>query len=894
VTYMPELPSGTVTFLFSDIEGSTRLVQALGAAWPAQLERHRELLSDAFTRHGGVPVGSEGDSLFVVFPTASGAVEGAIEGQRALAAEPWPSGSEVRVRIGMHSGEASLATDTYVGLDVHRAARIAAAGHGGQVLISDSTRALVEHTLPEQVQLRDLGEHRLKDLAAVERLWQLVAPGLETDFPAIGSLDATPNNLPTRLTTFLGREREIAEVSRALADARLLTLTGPGGTGKTRLSLEVAVRTMSRFPDGVWFVELSPISEPELVLPTIAQTLGLPDRGGRTPLERLVDHIGDKRVLLVLDNFEQVVSAATDIGDLLSRSPNVTALVSSRSVLHVYGEQEYPVPPLGLPDPRHLPDDLGALRQYEAVALFIERARAIKPDFAITNENAAAVAEICVRLDGLPLAIELAAARIRILPPHQMLSRLESRLSLLSGSLAVRDVPARQQTLRGAIEWSHDMLDEADRALFAGLSVFVGGARLEAVERVCGDEVDGEVLDALASLVDKSLLRQAEGIEGEARFTMLETIREFAIEQATERGRWEDLRRRHAEFFCEVAETAAGPIMGSAKRSWLDRLEQEHDNLRAALSWATDSGRADIALRMSAALWRFWQMRGHLAEGVERVSAALALPGAGELPALRANALNAAAGLTYWQADTDRSREWYEEEIATRRALGDRAGLAEALYGLSFTWSFAAGGADSDERRSETIVSEALEIFRELDDRAGIARCLWALANIAWITRSNQRAMSFASEALPIFREMDDRFMVGWTVYTMALYDLNQEPFDLDRAEARLAESLRIFAEADDVSGYALVLDALALLAQRRGDRERAARLSGGVAGLERVTGTGLNLPNRKILGFEPHRLRDDPDLVAAWDEGEQLPFNELVDYALAGCPDVPARQDLG
>jgi predicted ATPase/class 3 adenylate cyclase len=890
--HMSELPSGTVTFLFSDIEGSTRLVQALGAAWPAQLDRHRELLIEAFQAHGGVPIGSEGDSLFVAFPSAAGAVEAAIAGQRALAAEPWPAGNAVRVRIGMHSGEASLATDTYVGLDVHRAARIAAAGHGGQVLISQATRGLVDQSLPEAVELRDLGEHRLKDLVSPEHLWQIVAPGLETEFPAIGSLDATPNNLPTRLTTFLGREREIAEVSRHLADARLLTLTGPGGTGKTRLSLEVAVRTMSRFPDGVWFVELAPISEPDLVLATIAQTLGLPDRGGRTPLERLLDHIGDKQVLLVLDNFEQVVSAATDVSDLLGRSPNLTVLASSRSVLHVYAEREFPVPPLGLPDPRHLPDDLGALRQYEAVALFIERARAIKPDFVITNENAAAVAEICVRLDGLPLAIELAAARIRILPPQAMLARLERRLSLLSGGPAARDLPARQQTLRGAIEWSHDMLEEPDRALFAGLSVFVGGASIEAAERVCGDEVEGEILDRLASLVDKSLLRQSEGIEGEARFTMLETIREFAMEQAEERGRWAELRMRHAELFCEVAETAAGPIMGSAKRGWLDRLEQDHDNLRAALTWATESQRPDVALRMSFALWRFWQMRGYLAEGVERTAAALAMPGAGDHPALRANALSGAAGLAYWQADTARSRAWYEQEIEARRELGDRAGLAEALYGLSFTYSFAAGGAESNEARAETIVSEALEIFRELDDRSGIARCLWAIANIAWASGDRERAMRYASEALPIFREADDRFMVGWSVYTMALYDLGAPAEgDVDRAEARLAESLRIFAEADDVTGYALVLDALALLALRRGDLPRAARLSGGVAGLERLTGTGLNLPNRKMLGFEPLLLREDPDLAAAWDEGERTPFDELVEYALAGCrAEQPAR----
>ena len=404
-------------------------------------------------------------------------------GQRALSAEPWGLDEPLRVRMGMHTGLADVRDGSYVGIDVHRAARIGAVAHGGQVLLSDAVRALVSQDLDPQVTLRDLGEHLLKDLDAPERLYQLAIDGLPDRFPPLPSGVAVLNNLPRRLTTFLGREREIGEVQAALEGARLLTLTGPGGTGKTRLSLEVASRSLDRHPGGVFFVELSPVAEADLIATAIAQALGLPDAGGRSATDRIVDHLAERRVLLVLDNFEQVTEGAPIVAELLTRVPNLSVLTTTRAALHVSGEQEYPVPPLSLPDLAHLPGS-EALGQFEAVRLFIERARAVKPDFAVTNENAPAVAEICVRLDGLPLAIELAAARVRVLAPQAMLARLEHRLSLLSSGL--RDLPARQQTLRGAIAWSHDMLEEPERALFACLSVFAGTAGLEAIERICG------------------------------------------------------------------------------------------------------------------------------------------------------------------------------------------------------------------------------------------------------------------------------------------------------------------------------------------------------------------------------------------------------------------------
>ena len=881
---MPELPTGTVTFLFSDIEGSTRLATEHVAAWPGILERHREIMRAAFEPAGGVEAGTEGDSFFVVFPGAPDAVTAAVDAQRALAAEPWGPGTEVRVRMGMHTGEAGFSASTYAGLNVHRASRIAGVAHGGQVLLSDATRALVADALPEGSSLVDLGTHRLKDLDRPERIWQLVIPGLPSVFPPIASPGVTPNNLPTRLTTFLGREREIAEVTELLGRSRLLTLTGPGGTGKTRLSLEVAARALDDHPDGVFFVELAPISEPELVVATVAQELGLADRGGLGATDRLAEHIGTGTMLLVLDNFEQVTAAAPAVASLLASVPNLTLLVSSRSALRISGEQEYPVPPLGLPDPERLPP-LDQLSQFEAVALFIERARAVKPDFQVTNENAPAVAEICVRLDGLPLAIELAAARIRIFTPQAMLSRLDRRLGLAAGG--GRDLPERQQTLRGAIAWSHDMLDEMDRALFACLSVFVGGASLEAIERVCGEEVEGDPLEPLTSLVEKSLVHQSEGVEGEPRFRMLETIREFAMEQAVAGGRWDGLRVRHAALFRELAEASAGEVMGSNKRPWLDRLEQEHDNLRAAFAWAQETEAAETALRLSSSLWRFWQMRGYLGEGMERAAQALALRHSHEHPEARADTLSAAAGLAYWLADAERSRSLYLEEIAARTALGDRRGLAEAEYGISFTWAIIELKTPGAAALATEHIQRALEIFTDLNDAPGIGRCEWALANVLWGAGGNlEEALLRAERAYTVFESIHDDFNRGWASYTLGLalltrYDGAADRDDLELAQERFRQSLRIFEEAQDVTGYALVLDALAMTALRDGDVERAARVSGAVSNLEQVSGTGLNLWNRELLDFDPERLRSDPALASAWAEGEAMTTDQAVAYAL-------------
>ena len=868
---MTELPTGTVTFLFSDIEGSTRLAQALGADWPPLLERHRQIARAAWAASGGTEVGTEGDSFFVVFQRPADAVAGAVAAQRGIAAEPWPQDAAIRVRMGLHTGEGLISGGSYVGLDVHRAARIAGAGHGGQVLVSGTTSALAEGALPDGVSLKEMGEHRLKDLSRPERLWGLVIEGLASDFPPLGTLNAVPNNLPTQLTSFLGRAREIAEARQLLIDGRLLTLTGPGGTGKTRLSLQIAADATDRFPDGIYFVPLGTIGQPDLVLPTIGQAVGLVDPGVE-PLDRLAEHIGDRCFLLVLDNFEQVTDAAPQIAELLLRAPRISAVVTSRSPLRVYGEREYPVPPLGVPDPKHLPD-LEQFSAFESVALFVERAMAVRPDFAITSANAPAVAEICVRLDGLPLAIELAAARVRVLSPQAIMDRLGDRLALLSSGS--RDLPERQQTLRGAIAWSHDLLDEDDRRVFARMAVFAGGGTLDAIGAVVFDPGErADALDAIASLVDKSLVRQETQPDGEPRFHMLETIREYALEQLDARDEAEQQRERHAAWVLAFAEQHAQAVFGDDQRAVLDAFEREHDNIRAAISWAMASDRVETAMRIFSATWRFWQMRGYLAEAREQADRILGGPTPGVGPDVRAAALEAAGGIAYWQADLPAARVWYSEALELARAAGDDARTANALYNLSFALSLPQ--EKMDEARA--IASEAVELYRRVGDEAGIGRALWGLANTYYFDRRNIDGIAAVEEALQIFRRLGDRFMTAWSLYMIGLFNL---PIDHAAARQSLEEALPLFTATADKSGYALIFDGFATLEFTKGDVPRAMRLAGYAAAEERSAGTGLAKWNRDYVGFHPETLISDPELAEDYAEGQRLTLEQATDLAL-------------
>jgi predicted ATPase/class 3 adenylate cyclase len=881
MTAQESLPSGTVTFLFTDIEGSTRLVQQFSERYPALLEAHRDIIRSAVGAEDGREFGAEGDAVFIAFASPAHAVAAATAAQRALAASAWREGAVIRVRMGLHSGEATLAGGNYVGLDVHRVARITAAGHGGQILLSRATAALVEANLPPGVLLRNLGEHRLKDLAHAESLYQLVVPELPSDFPALKTLDAIPNNLPIQLTSFIGRERDVAETRDLLLDgARLLTLTGPGGTGKTRLSLQLAAEVSDHFQAGAYFVPLAPVTDPSLVASTIAQSLALQESGGRPIQERLAEYVHDKELLLVLDNFEQVLTAAPLVVELLRAGPRLKIVVSSRAPLHVSGEHEYAVQPLGLPDPQHLPS-LDALSQFEAVRLFIERAMAVKPDFAVTNENAPAVAEICARLDGLPLAIELAAARIKLLPPQAILARLGDRLALLSGGS--RDLPARQQTLRGAIAWSHDLLGDGGRRLFARLGVFVGGARLGEAEAVSGpaSELGIDVLDGLAELVDQSLVRQEE-VHGEPRFTMLETIREFARERLDESGELGEIRRRHAVVYLVFLQQAEPELTGSNQGDCLDRIEHEHDNLRAAIDWTVEAAETETALRLVAAAWRFWQMRGHLHDARERIAKALVLPDASNHPNARAKALEAAGGVAYWQGDLVSARGFYEEALTLTRQLGDDAAIANAAYNLAFV-------AETEDTASvalasplgQALLEESLALHRELSDRRGVAKVLWALGAASSRAGDFHAAEERYRESLAVFRDLDDRFMTGWALYELGALALKK--MELASAYSLTAEALTIFDAVHDVTGIVLCLDGLAAIVEAEGNLERGMRLAGAAAALQASGGVDLAVMGRKWAGREDpaERAQSDPQLAAAWAEGQAMTTERVVAYAL-------------
>jgi len=879
---MSELPTGTLTFLFSDIEGSTRALQELGERWTDVLEAHHRVMRAAIDAHGGTEVATEGDSFFAVFPAAIEAIAAAADAQRRLASDDAGPASQVRVRMGLHTGTATIAAGSYTGIDVHRGARIMAAAHGGQVLLSEAARSLAAPKLPEGISVRDLGEHRLRDLPSPERLYQLEIDSLPAAFPPLRNVERAPIALPAQLTSFLGRERELSAVSADLQRRRLLTLTGPGGTGKTRLAIETAARNADRFPGGVWFVPLASIAEPELIAPTIAASLGIAERPGRPTVDLLVEQLEGRDTLLVLDNFEQVVDAAPVVGELLRRTTTLRVLVTSRSLLRISGEGEFPVPPLELPDIRRLPD-IGALSRFEAIALFVERASSAMPGFALTDDTARAIAEICVRLDGLPLAIELAAARVRVLPVRAILDRIADRLGLLSGG--PRDAAARHRTLHDTIAWSHDLLAPSEQRLFACLSVFVGGAGLGAVERVCGDAVEGELLDAIGSLVDQSLVRRVDAASArEPRFGMLETIREYAVERLVASGRHAELQRGHAEWLAALADELAPRIMTADQREVLDDLELEHDNFRAAINWALEAQQQDVALRLVSRLWRMWQMRGHLAEGMERTRQALALPvdpSASALSALRADALEAAGGLAYWRGDVAETGRWYEEALAARRTLGDASGIAEALYNLSFAFSLVKRDtAAIDLAKAGELAEEAATLFRSVADASGEARALWLLASIDAAVGDFESADARAMRAEEMFRRLEDPFYLGWALWAegVARMGLNR----LDEARSPIAEALRIFAEADDVSGATVLLDSAAILALRNGEQRHAAMLAGAVHAMEATTTLDANALTRAVLQYDPEALRRAEDTGAAWAEGETMGLEAAIQLAMS------------
>lgn len=710
-------PQGTVAFLYTDIEGSTKLWQAHPGVMPGVMARHDRILRDAIEHHQGIIFRTVGDGCCAAFAQVHEAVEAALDAQQAIQGTDWEDGVRLRVRMSLHAGPVELQDGEYSGHTLNRVARLLSAANGGQVLVSAVAQELVRDHLPLNVDVIDLGEHHLKDLQRPEHIFQLVSPDLRTDHRGLVTEDVRPTNLPRERTAFVGREGDIASISALLrrGDVQLVTLTGPGGTGKTRLSLRVAAEARDDFRDGVFFVPLAPVADPSLVGSAIAASLGIVDVAGQTPEETLQSHVRHKEMLLVLDNFEHLLDAAPIVSDLLA-CPGLKILVTSRSVLRLSGEHEWGVSPLTSPDPRHLPD-LEELSHYDAVALFIQRARAVKPDFTVTNDNAPALAEICHRLDGLPLAIELAAARVRLFPPQALLSRLQNRLSVLTGG--ARDLPTRQQTLRGAIDWSYSLLAPGEQQLFARVSVFSGGFSLEAAETVCTSDGDLEleVLDGVGSLVEKSLLRQ-EG-EDEPRFVMLETINEYAAERLDELGPSRDATRRaHAAYFADFGRRALDDSSHEGRMAAVAALTPDIENLRTAWRYWIRERHLNSLNNLVDALWLLYDSRGRYRAAIELTAELLdVLASSPPSPERIAQEITLRAS----QARALLVFEGYTQEVEEAFTRAEAAGGEEELPQLfPVLRSLAAFYTYRGEFEKGTEVAQKLLHLADVQDDAGI------------------------------------------------------------------------------------------------------------------------------------------------------------------------------
>lgn len=867
---MTTLPTGTVTFLMTDIEGSTRLTARAGAEFARLLDEHFALLDASVNGNGGTVVSSEGDALFAVFPAARQAIAAAIEAQRALEAHDWPADRTIKVRMGIHAGEAVFGGRDYTGLEVHRTARIASAAWGGQILVSDAIRVLAGENLPDGASLRDLGRHGLKDLPAPEQLYQLCAPGLQTDFPAPRALTVVSGNLPQPLTRFVGRRRELAEVSGLLESGRLVTMTGPGGTGKTRLAIETARSLAGEYHDGVWFVALETVRDPELVLPAVAQTLGVAEQPGRDIVDLLTEHLAKGRWLIVLDNLEQVAAAAPRIGALLGATAELSLLGSSREPLGIAGERVYPVPTLGLPAESGQPAaaDLAAS---ESVELFVERARAVRPNFQLTDDNAPAVAGICRRLDGLPLAIELAAARVNVLAPAQILARLDHRLNLVASTR--RDLPDRQRTLRGAIEWSYELLDEPERVVFRRFSIFAGGASLEALLAVVDPqgELPTDLLDLLARLVDRSLIRSQQDA-GEARFEMLETIREYADDKLAEAGEREAIGDRHAAHYTDVAEASSDVLTRPDRDAVLDQLDREMPNLRAALAWTIARRDFATAYRLTVALKDFLRTRGHLREALATIDRLLEVSADEPAGAERARVLGVGAELSAWRGEYARTQSFNDRWIAMLETLGDHVGVAVAMG----TVGWANIGQRPDVARAafeKALAVEKSDDATLMGNLQGLSLAHLQLGNIDEAAAAAQASIAAGERAGDEYGNSFNYVSMGAVGFVRA---------DLREAGRWFGQALDKMSAAQSPMGVGVALDGVATLAIEFGDPLVATRLAAGAERLRQEIG---GAPSVELAGIEPPLQRTLGLLPAteyeqALREGRALALADAVELA--------------
>ena len=842
----PERPTGTVTFLFTDIEGSTRLLQELGDDWAGVLHDQRRLMRSAIAENHGVELGTEGDSFFVVFASATDATQAVVSAQHALAGHAWSGGKTVRVRMGLHTGEARRVGDDYVGLDVHRAARIAACGHGGQVVISDSVYSLVVTALPAGVSIRDLGEHRLKDLPRPEHLYQLEIDGLPTEFPPLKTLDVRKNNLPLQLTTFLGRTAELAELKGLLARGRLITLLGTGGIGKTRLAIELASEALEDF-GYVWLAELGAVSDPALVAPTLMTAIDVREQAGRSDIDALIDYFASKSALIVLDNCEHLVQPSARLAQsLLAACPTLKIIATSREELGVPGETPWRVPTLPVPDPERLPA-LEQVAESAAVALFVDRATAASPSFQLTKENASQVVQVCQRLDGIPLAIELAAKRLSLLSLPQMITRLDDRFRLLTGG--GRTALPRQQTLRAAIDWSHELLAEPERILLRRVSVFAGGFSLELAEEICAwNPLDAaDALDLLGTLVSKSLVVYDEAA---SRYRLLETIREYAVERARSAQEEGELQTRHRTRFLTLAEEAEREMHGPAQLDWFDLIDREIANFRAAFDSCLANNDATAALRIAAGLGLYWRARGRFTEGRGLLERGLAPKEA--VPAtLRARALAWASYLAIYQGAYTQAQIRGEESLNLYTAGEDGWGMGFALQtlgavalnqddypsaarleqesvrylrqtgdtdglGLSYVYLGVIALRRGEYPEAMGLLEQALLNFREVGDMRRVSIALRLMGEVELCQGHYTPATSLLDESLGLVREAKDRVDLGLTVYLLG--QAARAAGDFPRAKALFEESLAVAREFNDTLSAGLALCELATVARQVGE----------------------------------------------------------------------------
>ncbi len=881
---MGPLPTGTITFLFTDIEGSTRLWEQDPERMRAALARHDLLMRQAIERHGGVVFKTVGDAFCAAFSHAPDAAAAALDAQAELNSDAWEAPERLRVRMGLHSGIAEQRDQDYFGPPLNRVARLLSTGYGQQILLSEAASQLVKDQIKPPVTLRFLGRYRLKDLLAPEQIWQLCHPALDQDFPPLKTLDFLPTNLPQQVTSFIGREHEMAEIKRLLTSSRLLTLTGSGGTGKTRISLQVGADLLDAYKDGVWLSELAPLTDPALVVQTVASDLGVREEPGRPLIQTLAENLRNKHLLLILDNCEHVLPTVDELADTLIRQgTRLQILASSREPLNIRGEQIYRIPSLSLPDLSQpvLPE---SLLDFEATQLFVERARAVSFSFAPSEANASAVAAICRRLDGIPLAIELAAARVRSLAVEEIYDRLDNCFRILTGGS--RTALPRQQTLRALVDWSHELLNDREKSLLARLAVFSGGWTLAAAEEVCSDGSpeaeyleDWEILDLLTALADKSLIVYEPANEGEGRYLMLETVRQYAAEKLRDAGVEAFVRARHCRCFLGFAERAEPEFLKSDQARWIELVEADHDNLRGALEFShQDATLGDVELRLTGVLWRFWFFSSYLKEGREQIARAVERPEEANQTAARAKSLIGLGVIAYFQGDLAAAHSACLLSLEHARRVGDTwaEGVALIIIGVLANYE-----GDIDTARQNFEASLALA-QKEHD--------LWleaiALADLGFVALQEGRypeAAGLCEKSLALARAVGEKWCIFNSLYSLGLIRIVGG--DLGTARELFKEAMSISRELGHRISVAHCMDGLAGAWGAQGDVERAALLFGAAAAWREKIGAAVPYAFRfgydRNIGAVREALGEDRFNVK-WSEGQLMTFEQAIEFALS------------